>query len=169
MLPDPLHPAVVHLPLALAALMPPLALLAWLAVRRGWLPRRAWLGVVLLQASLAGGGWLALETGEEEEERVERVVAERFIEDHEEHAERFVGVAAGVLALAAVGVLGGPLGAAARLATGLAGLALLALAVTVGHSGGELVYRHGAAQAYVEAAGPEAVSARGPRARHDDD
>jgi uncharacterized membrane protein len=166
MLPDPLHPAVVHLPLALAVLMPPLALLAWLALRRDWLPHRAWLAVVLLQAALAGGGWLALETGEEEEERVERVVAERFIEEHEERAERFALAAGVVLAVAAVGLLGGPVGRAARVLTGPAGLGVLALALGVGHSGGELVYRHGAARAYVTSApDPEATGGGGATRR----
>jgi hypothetical protein len=54
MLPDPLHPAVVHLPMALAVLIPA----------------------------------LALETGKDEEDRVERVVSEDLIEAHEEAAER---------------------------------------------------------------------------------
>jgi hypothetical protein len=56
MLPDPLHPAVVHLPMALAVLIPA----------------------------------LALETGKDEEDRVERVVSEDLIEAHEEAAERFL-------------------------------------------------------------------------------
>ena len=53
MLPDPLHPAVVHLPIALAVLLPLLSLASLLAIRTGWLPQRAWSGVVLL-AGLPG-------------------------------------------------------------------------------------------------------------------
>jgi uncharacterized membrane protein len=152
MLPDPLHPAVVHLPIALAVLTPLLALLTLVACRRGVLPARAWAGIVLLQALLAGSAWLALETGEDQEERVEKVVAERHIEEHEESAERLLAVSVAVLLFSAAGLLGGRPGAAGRAAT-LAGGALgLAAAIATGHSGGELVYRHGAASAYVESA-----------------
>ena len=78
-LPDPLHPAMVHLPLALAVLVPGLALLGALAIRLQLVPPRTWVAVLLLQAMLVGSGWLALETGEAQEERVEEVVAERDV------------------------------------------------------------------------------------------
>jgi hypothetical protein len=81
------HPKVVHIPMALGVLMPIIAgglLLAWW---RNWLPRRSWFLVIGFQAILFGSGVLALRTGEAEEDRVERVVAERFIEKHEEAAD----------------------------------------------------------------------------------
>ena len=89
MLPDPLHPAVIHLPIALAVLMPGLAALSIYLIYKGFLPSRSWGAIVLLQALLVASAWAALETGEREEERVERIVAERHIETHEEAAERF--------------------------------------------------------------------------------
>ena len=91
----------------------------------------------LLQAALVGSGWMALETGEEEEGRVEHVVAERHIEEHEELAERFQ--LAGVVALVVVGagLLPGATGGLARGAAVLATLAVLAVGVQVGHTGGE--------------------------------
>ena len=58
MLPDPLHPAVVHLPIALAVLVPLLAAGGLLAIRSGFLPARAWLAVALVQALLAGSAAL---------------------------------------------------------------------------------------------------------------
>ena len=54
-MPDPLHPAVVHLPIALAVLVPLGALAALLAIWKGFLPARSWWGVVLLS-----GIWLWL-------------------------------------------------------------------------------------------------------------
>jgi hypothetical protein len=152
MMPDPLHPAVVHLPIALAVLLPALALGAALAIRAGWLPVRTWVVVVLLQLALFGSGWLALKTGEEQEERVEDVVSERRIEAHEEAAERFVTLAAGAALVSAAGLLGGGLGRLGRAATVIAAGAVLAAGVATGHSGGELVYRYGAADAYVRKA-----------------
>jgi uncharacterized membrane protein len=156
MLPDPLHPAVVHLPIALALLVPGLALLGILAIHKKLLPARSWALIVLLQALLLGSGWLALETGEAQEERVERVVAESHIETHEEAAKRFLAVAAVGLVACAAGLLPRRAGALGRAAGGLAALAVLAAAVSVGHSGGALVYRHGAASAYSN--GPAAGS-----------
>lgn len=167
MMPDPLHPAVVHLPIALAVLIPGLAILGILLIYKGFLPPRSWALVVLLQALLVGSGWLALETGEDQEERVERVVAERHIEAHEEAAERFLLLAAVGLLVSGAGLLPRRAGAAGRVATALVTLGLLAAGVSVGHSGGALVYEHGAASAYVDAAGTPAV-ARSARQLDDD-
>lgn len=154
MLPDPLHPAVVHLPIALALLVPLVAAFALLASRFGFLPARSWAFAVLLQALLLGSAFVAQETGEEEEERVERVVAERHIEDHEERAEQLlIGAGLGLLVIGA-GLAPGRVGALAR-PLGLAlSLLVAALAADVGHSGGRLVYEHGAASAYTTAAPP---------------
>lgn len=147
----PLHPLVVHLPLALAVLVPMLAAFALLVWWRGWPSgRRAWGLVAALQALLVLGALVALRTGQAEEERVEAAVAESVLEGHEEAAEIFLGVATGVLvpaflALLVPGVTAGRLLAA----TALAGMVLGAvLAVRVGEAGGELVYRHGAAAVY---------------------
>jgi uncharacterized membrane protein len=175
MLPDPLHPAVVHLPVALAVLMPLAALAAFVAIARGWMPARTWVAVVALQALLVGATWLAVETGEEQEERVERVVAERHIETHEEGAERFLGLALAALVVTGVGLLGGRAGQVGRAASVVAAAGLLVAAAAVGHSGGELVYRHGAAQVYVDAAraGTDVAAAgapdRRPHARDEED
>lgn len=159
-LPDPLHPAIVHLPVALALLSPFVALLAIVALSRGWLPARAWVGVVLLQALLAGSVWLALETGEEQEERVEKVVGKEPIHEHEEAAERLLVIAIAGLVVSASGLLSGNAGRWGRAATVAAGAAIFVAAAATGHSGGALVYEHGAAQAYVKpgaGAGPAAA------------
>lgn len=168
-LPDPLHPAVVHLPIALAVLMPALALLAALAIRSGSVPPRAWAAVVLLQAALAGSGWLALETGEEQEERVEEIVAERHIEEHEEQAERFQWAAGVALVVVGAGLLPGAAGGLARGVAVLAALVVLVAGVQVGHSGGELVYRYGAASAYTQDAAAGGPGEHPRELEHDDD
>ncbi|MDP3940470.1 MAG: hypothetical protein Q8R92_20330, partial [Deltaproteobacteria bacterium] len=141
MLPDPLHPAVVHLPLALAALLPVFALLAVAAIHARRLPVRAWAAIPILAALMAGGGWLALETGEHEEDRVEDVVAERYIEEHEEHAEVFTVLAAALAAISLGGLIPGRPGNLGRVAAAALSVVTLGFALAVGHSGGELVYR----------------------------
>jgi len=165
LVPDPLHPAVVHLPMALAVLVPLAALLGALAIHRRWLPARAWLAVVGLQALLALSAWASLETGENEEERVERVVSHDVLHEHEEAAELFLVLAGVTVAVTLVGLAPAGAGALGRTATVVAALVVLGAGVRVGHSGGELVYRHGAAAAYAE---PDAGAIR-EHAEHDDD
>jgi len=166
MIPNPLHPAIVHFPIVLAVMVPPLAVAAFWAIQTGRLPGRAWLGILVLQVALVGTAWFAAETGEHEEDAVERVVAERHIEGHEEAAERFLALAALVLPLAAAGMLRGRTGAINRGLTLALSLAVLGAGAAVGHGGGELVYRHGAAQAYLQ---QEPGEASRPLARLDHD
>jgi hypothetical protein len=168
-LPDPLHPAVVHLPIALAVLVPLLAGIAALVIRRQQLPARAWLAVVLLQGILVGSAWMAIETGEAQEDRVERVVAEGPIERHEEGAERFLLAAGVTLALVALGLIPGTAGGVARGVSVAAALGVLAAGVQVGHSGGELVYRHGAASAYTTGTGTDVAASAARRFGHHED
>ncbi len=168
-MPDPLHPAVVHLPIALAVLIPLLAALALVAISRRFLPARSWWTILVLQGLLLGSGWLALETGEDQEERVERVVAERYLEAHEEAAERFL-VAAGVgLLILGAGLLPDRTGRIGRLAGVAATLGVLAAGVSVGHSGGSLVYEHGAANAYLDAPAAGTSGAGGVPRGHEGD
>ena len=96
----PLHPAVVHLPLGLAVLMPLLAAgFAW-AAWTGRVGVNAWLAVIALQAVLVGSGYVAMQAGHAEEARVEKVVDESMIHEHEELGEQFVWGAGATLALA---------------------------------------------------------------------
>jgi uncharacterized membrane protein len=169
-IPDPLHPAIVHFPMALAVLVPGLAVLGTWVIARGLLPVRTWAVVLLLQVVLVGSAWLALETGEEQEERVERVVAERYIETHEEAAERFLWLAAIALIPIGAGLTESRRGLAMRIAGSVAAVAVLGAGVYVGHSGGELVYVHGAASAYANGApGADTAQPTGSHAEHDDD
>lgn len=166
-MPEPLHPAVVHLPIALALLSPFVALAAVVAIARDWLPARSWIAVVLLQALLAGSVWAAVETGEGEEDRVEKVVNPEPIASHEEAAERLLLLAVAGLVVSAAGLLGGSPGRYARLASIASGAVVLAATMNTGHLGGELVYRYGAAEAYVEKPAGGAPPAGGEHGGHD--
>ena len=157
MLPDPLHPAIVHYPIVLATLLPLAAIVALILIARGLNARKTWAFVVVLSALLAVASYVAVKTGESQEDVVEEVVAEEPIHEHEEAGERmliFSGI--GVL-LMGLGLANGGLGRGGRWIGTAGSVAILVAAYQVGRLGGELVYEHGAAQAYLEEAVPGSV------------
>ncbi len=166
----PLHPAVVHVPLGLAFVIPIVALgLAW-AIWREKVPARVFAIVVLLQVVVVGAGLVAMRLGEADEERVENVVPERAIHEHEEAAELFL-IASGVTLALGAGALAlsqrrPGLARGLMTTTALAGVLAAGLGLRAGHAGGELVYQHQAARALA----PATPALAGPVGDlHDDD
>lgn len=168
---SPLHPFVIHIPLALAVLMPLVSLGILVAWWKKWLPARAWYIAIGLQILLAAGAFAAVETGEEEEHRVEEILAdEQPLEEHEEGGKRFMWVtfiALGVMVVPAFIPGEKRKQVSAIVATALS-LGVAAVAVGVGQSGGKLVYEHGAANAYIDGSGAE-VDGEPANDRDDDD
>ena len=160
MLPNPLHPAIVHFPLVLAFLLPISAVIAIWTIRRGSRLTRAWLVPLAIAGALSLSSWVSVETGENQDERVEQVVAERPLETHEEAAEQFLTASIVVLLITAAGMIKGRPGGVARYTSLAVALVLVGGAAYVGHTGGQLVYKHGAASAY-------ATPAPGPVMRAD--
>lgn len=144
----PLHPLVVHFPIVLVVLLPIVAGIALWAIRRGSSVRRAWLAPLAVGVALTASAFVAVRTGSAQEDRVERVVPEGAIDGHEEAAERFLVLSGALVLVAAAGLARGTIGQAGRLLTTVGALGLVAAGVQVGHSGGTLVYRDGAASAY---------------------
>lgn len=144
----PLHPMVVHFPVVLAILLPISILGAFWAIRKGATARKAWLVPVVMAGALALSAFVAVQTGKGQEERVENVVGERSLESHEEAAERFLVLSGVLLVVAIAGILPGIAGRAARIVTAAGAAGLMVAGAQVGHSGGLLVYRDGAASAY---------------------
>ena len=150
LIPNPLHPAIVHLPMALVVLLPLTVVVAIWAIRRGGSPVRVWGVAAAMHAFLALSAWASLASGGADEERVEKVVAEAPVESHEEAAEAFLALAVGALAVSLVGLRRDRVGAIARGVAAVGSVVLLGSGWQVGHSGGQLVYRHGAASAYAK-------------------
>lgn len=144
----PLHPALVHLPIAFALLLPLMGLVTAVAIARGWLPARSWALVVLVHLLLAGSAWRAEEAGHEDHERIEEIVPRDAMETHEERGERFVLLAGAALLVTAAGLLAGSPGGVARGAAVVLAAGLTVAAIKTGESGGALVYQHGAASAW---------------------
>ena len=164
LLPTPLHPAVVHLPIALTLLVPVFAVGALIAIKRGAKVLRAWSIAAAMLGALSLSAWVSLETGEDQEEKVEAVVPEQAFETHEEAAQTFFVFSLVVLGIAGVGLVGGTIGTAARYTAALGTLGLVVAGYNVGHSGGNLVYKYGAASAYTQPANgtPEVGPAMDP-------
>jgi uncharacterized membrane protein len=142
----PLHPAVVHVPLGLALVMPILlGTLVW-AIATNRLPGRTWLLALVLQGVVLGAAAVALRTGEQDEERVEGGAAEGAIEAHERAAQAFTVAAGATFAAAALALAlrnrRRPFLLAGATSVALS-VAMLALGIQTGHRGGLLV--HGAA------------------------
>lgn len=150
---SPLHPKLVHLPIALAVIMPFVAGGISAAMRREWLPARAWVLVVVMQAVLPLSGLAAASTGESDAERVEDVVPDEAIAEHEQAANWFIGGAVGVLALSLVALATKAPGMrqAFVVATLVGTVFVMFIGQRVGELGGELVYKHNAARAYIGA------------------
>jgi formate hydrogenlyase subunit 3/multisubunit Na+/H+ antiporter MnhD subunit len=142
-IPDPLHPAVVHLPIALAVLLPFFVAGSLCAIHRGIKPARAWLLTTALLGLLAVSAAVAVQTGEAQSDRVAQTVGEATVDQHEEAGEAFLITSALVFAASLAGLAGGLVGRLARGATVLGVLTLFIAVWLVGHSGGAIVYHPG--------------------------
>lgn len=161
--PNPLHPAVVHFPIALLIVGMGAAVVA-VFVRRWHLPS---LAAVLLVLG-AAGAVVAVGTGKEEEEMAETTsaAAEHILDEHEEWGEttRNLALAAAVVALAAaIASKRRVAGIGLSVVTAVLAMAAAYCVVQTGHYGGELVYRHGVG---INTVGAAAASATEAGTRH---
>lgn len=145
----PLHPVIVHLPLALTFLLPILVLVFAWAIKSGKMSKELWLVIIGIQILITGSGYLSLETGEIDEEKVSAIVSKKIVHEHEEAAEIFVGttvisLASGIVAL----FLQPAFQEKARLAVIFLSLLPVFFGWKAGNLGGEIVYRHGGASAH---------------------
>jgi uncharacterized membrane protein len=154
----PFHPIIVHFPIALTFIVPILILVFAFMIKTNKMSHKTWLIIIGLQIATTATGYMALETGEDEEHSVEKVLGKKLIHEHEEAAEIFVGstVIALVLSIAAF-FLKSQIQFLAQLVVCLVSLVSCYLVYTTGHSGGELVYVHGAARAYAQNDGADAA------------
>jgi uncharacterized membrane protein len=171
MIPEPLHAAVVHFPIVFAMLLPLVAAVALVAIHRAGSITQWWGITLAVMLGLAASSFVAVRTGEAEEDRVERAVGEQPLHAHEEAGERFLVLTGALLVIGAAGLLPKRAGAAFRLIGAAAAAGVMVAGWQVGHTGGELVYRHGAAAAYhagEAGAGSLAPAAVRRRERRDD-
>lgn len=131
--------------------MPILVIVFAIFIKLNKMQPQTWLIIIGLQLAVVATGYIALESGEAEEDKVEKIVGKKIIHEHEEAAEVFVGSTVIALVLSiAVFFIRKDIGFFIKL--GIAGLGIIScyLAYRTGHIGGEIVYGHGAARAYLE-------------------
>lgn len=143
MIPDPLHPAIVHFPIVLLLLGAPLAIIA-IFLRRWHLP---WLVALVLTAG-ALGSFAATWTGDDEEEMVGEISqqADAILEEHEEWGERTrnVAILAAALAVFAAALSKFPIPSVSiGILCAIASIGAAVCVAQAGHYGGLLVYKHG--------------------------
>lgn len=182
----PLHPMLVHLPVAFA-LFAPVAAGLGLALARGPREKSAWGWVVLFHLLLCAVTYAAMAAGEHDADRLRDsiaaqvehkrpawlpdIVAESLkqflpgaerhpqlgarIEEHEEAAERFFLAGLGALLLAALAWKPTSVSRYLRWLTLAVEFVLLALMIQTADLGGDLIYRYGAADYWVDINGAE--------------
>ncbi len=148
----PLHPIMVHMPMALVILLPLITIAAFVIFKKSEKisGKKIMIYVGLFHLFLTLSTFVSLQTGEADEDRVERVVAERYIEIHEHKAEEFMsatGVALVAVFIAAF-LLADRFFTPTMIGIMLMQGVLIYLGYQVGHSGGELVYVHNAASVH---------------------
>ena len=140
-IPEPLHPAVVHFPIALLLVGAGLSLLAVV------FPRWA-LPTALILFLGAAGAFVAVQTGEREEHRLPKTTGElhEAFEHHEHAGKRARNFSLAAASLAVLTVLTSRWRLAKRILAAATAVVALMTAYHVaqaGHYGGALVYEHG--------------------------
>lgn len=144
----PLHPIVVHFPIVLGSLLPLLAIGLWWAIKKWqWTPK-VWALVSVAALIYTLAAVTAVQLGEEDEKKVEKVISEKVIEEHEEAGE-LIPWLAGTLFLVSLGGFTVRYSKQAKVAMIALSLVAVVPLINAGHTGGELVYEHGAATAHL--------------------
>ena len=165
---SPLHPALVHLPLGIAIVMPFVTGFVFYLIRSEMLPQRGWWVVLVLQLFLVAGGAAALQTGEGAEEAVEKNVTEEVIEAHEEAAKIFMGISVLTLIVIGAGLMDSSFRSTLQGFSVVLLLGALGAGMFAGKKGGEIVYKHkGVCDCNVLPGGGAAAGA-GERDRHEE-
>lgn len=148
----PWHPKLVHVPIALCILMPPLTIGLLLLVRLGWMDRRSVILAAGLQAMCAASSLAALYTGHEDAVAVEGYASDRAMDAHDARAHQFVYVAAATTALFGLLLYAGWRKQSLQRAAAAAVVAAVMLqgyaGYRVGDAGGRLVYVSNASDAH---------------------
>lgn len=152
----PLHPFMAHIPLVLALFLPVVLFTSVVFIMKKNVNPRIWLIPVAVQVLVVVFSYIALETGEAQEDAVLEFVARPFLQQHENFAEIFSGLGVILLGLMVVVLfVAENLAKNLRLVTSLLSFIPLAAGLYAGRLGGAIAYTHGGAEAYYQVADSE--------------
>lgn len=152
----PLHPFMAHIPLVLALCLPIVIISSIVFIMKKKISPRFWWVPVIMQISIVVFSYIALETGEDQEDTVLQFVAKPFVQQHENAAEIFSGLGVILLGLMAVVLfVGESLARNLRFLTAVLSFIPLAAGLYAGRLGGAIAYTHGGAEAYYQVEGEE--------------
>jgi uncharacterized membrane protein len=153
----PLHPLVVHFPIVLGSLLPFLAIGLWWAIRKWKWPDKVWSLVSVVALVYCLFAVTAVLLGEEDEEKVEKIVSERVIEEHEEAGEWIPWIAGTLFLVSLAGSTAFRYSKQSKIAMIVLSLVGVVPLVNTGHTGAKLVYEHGASIAHLSTAQKAAI------------
>jgi len=146
----PLHPVVVHFPIVFGIILPFAAFVLWWGIRKGTFAQNVWVFVPDLALVYGLSAAAAVYLGGEDEEKVEKIVEKKVVEAHEEAGEVIPWLAGGLLLVSIAGLVRKD-SHRLRLAFAVLSLAAIIPLANTGHTGGQLVYKYGAAKAHLPA------------------
>lgn len=141
---------VVHFPMALAILQPLLILALIIGIKKEVFTRKSWWIAIGAQVILVLTTFVALQTGEIDEEIVESIVDESLIESHEDIAKLFFIFSIVTLVSVILPAFLSDKMLGLGIVTLVLALVVLGVGIQVGKLGGELVYEHNAASVHIK-------------------
>lgn len=148
----PLHPFLAHIPLVLSLLMPFVLWTAVVLIAKEKASPKAWWPTVILQIVVVVSAYIALSSGEGEEDLVAQYVSKKFIGQHENMAEVFSGLSVILLGvMIVINFVQEKLAKHLRLIAAVFSIVPLGVGLYAGRLGGEIAYAQGGAEAYYAA------------------
>jgi len=142
----PFHPMIVHFPIVIAIGLPLIMIAVIMLIKKSEHHRNSWRVIFALCFILSVFSFVAHNAGENEEEKVEKIISEATIEKHAEVADIFTW--ATLLPLVFSGLLMFKNQTPLKVGAVLSALLVAGLVIKVGHAGAELVYKHNAGRIY---------------------
>lgn len=152
----PLHPFLAHIPLVLALFMPIILGVSIFLIFKKKVPSQGWWVAVCIQLLVVIFSYIALSSGEAEEDLVANYVSKSFISKHENMAEVFSGLSVILLGVLIVtNFVEEKVAKKLRIIAALFSVVPLGMGLYTGRLGGEIAYAYGGAQAYYDEASYE--------------